>query len=177
MELTSDELLHFAMGFLRNKEVAEEIVSDVYVKIWNNRSEITKINNLKSYLFISVRNGCLSYIRKTKNEKIVLLDKYQDFHFIAVEGSEDEHIDKELLTKIHKAIETLPPKCKLAFTLAKINGLKHKEIAAVMDVSEKTVNNHLVSAVKKITETMGIEKKSKKNKHPLKQASLFSYFL
>jgi RNA polymerase sigma-70 factor (ECF subfamily) len=175
MELTADELLHFAMGFLRNKEVAEEIISDVYVKIWNNRAEITKIHNLKSYLFICVKNGCLSYLRKIKNEKIVFLDEYKDFHFIPVDGPEDDNLDKETIKEIHKAINALPPKCKLAFTLAKINGLKHKEIAEVMEVSEKTVNNHLVSAVKKITEMMGVEKKSRKPKNTLKQASLFSY--
>jgi RNA polymerase sigma-70 factor (ECF subfamily) len=176
MELTSDELLHFAMGFLRDKEMAEEIVSDVYVKIWNNRKDITKIQNLKSYLFISVKNGCLSHLRKVRNNKIVLLDEYKDFHFLPIEGPENEFIDKEIIQEIHKAIESLPPKCKLAFTLAKINGLKHKEIAEVMEVSEKTVNNHLVAAVKKITEILGVDKKSRKSSNPLRRASLFSFF-
>lgn len=173
MEFTADELLHFAMGFLRNKEVAEEIVSDVYVKIWNNRTDIVKILNLKSYLFICVKNGCLSHLRKIKNDKIVLLDEYKDFHFLPVEGPESENINGEMLNDIHKAIESLPPRCKLAFTLAKINGLRHKEIAEVMSVSEKTVNNHLVSAVKKITEKLGVVKKSKNTKSPLKKACLF----
>lgn len=177
MELTADELLHFAMGFLRNKEVAEEIVSDVYVKIWNNRKDITKIQNLKSYLFICVKNGCLSHLRKIRNDKIVLLDEYKDFHFLPVDGPENDYIDKEVIKEIHRAIDTLPPKCKLAFTLAKINGLRHKEIAEVMDISQKTVNNHLVSAVKKISEMLGVERKSKKSNNPLKRASLFIYFL
>lgn len=175
MELTADELLHFAMGFLRNKEVAEEIISDVYVKIWNKRKDITKIQNLKPYLFICVKNGCLSHLRKTKNDKIVLIDKYTDFIFIPVIGPENDDIDKKVIVEIHKAIDTLPPKCKIAFTLAKINGLKHKEIAEVMEISEKTVNNHLVSAIKKISEFLGVEKKSRRSNNPLKQASLFSY--
>lgn len=176
IELSSDELLHFAMGFLRNREIAEEIVSDVYVKIWNNRKGIVTIKNLKSYLFISVKNGCLSHLRKMKNEKIVFLDEYNDFQFIPVQSLYEENLDEEILQQIYKAIESLPAKCKLAFTLAKINGLKHKEIAEVMDVSEKTVNNHLVSAVKKITDMLGVEKKTRKNSNPLKRASLFSFF-
>ena len=69
MELTSDELLLFAIGFIRNKQIAEEIVSDVYVKIWEKRSSLHQIKNLKSYLFISVKNGCLSHLRKIKKEK------------------------------------------------------------------------------------------------------------
>lgn len=173
MELTADELFLFAKGFLRNKEVAEEIVSDVFVKIWNNRSEFGKIKNLKSYLFISVKNGCLSYLRKTKNEKIISLDEYNDFHFLPVEGPENEYIDNEIINQIYKAIEKLPPKCRLAFTLAKINGLKHREIAEFMEISEKTVNNHIVSAIKKISEALNLKKKSSGIRSPLKKTSLF----
>ncbi len=173
MDLTADELFLFAKGFLRNKEVAEEIVSDVFVKIWNNRSEFGKIKNLKSYLFISVKNGCLSYLRKTKNEKIISLDEYNDFHFLPVEGPENDFIDNENLNQIYKAIEGLPPKCRLAFTLAKINGLKHREIAELMGISEKTVNNHIVSAIKKISEALNLKKKSSEIRSPFKKASLF----
>lgn len=173
MEQFADELFFFAKGFLRNKEVAEEIVSDVFVKIWKNRTELNKIKNLKSYLFICVKNGCLSHLRKTKNEKIVFIDEFNDFQFIPVEGPETDLINKEALNQIYRAIEKLPPKCKIAFTLAKINGLRHKEIAEVMGVSEKTVNNHIVSAIKKITSSLNINKKSAEKKSPLKQASLF----
>ncbi|MBK6282899.1 MAG: RNA polymerase sigma-70 factor [Draconibacterium sp.] len=173
MELTSDDLLCFAIGFLKNKEVAEEIVSDVYVKIWNNRSQLESILNLKSYLFICVRNGCLSYLRKIKNEKIISIDSISEFQFVQVEGSESDLIEKEKIEQIYAAIETLPCKCKMAFTLAKINGLKYKEIAEVLGVTEKTVNNHLVLAVKKITELLNISKKDNVKNSPFKQASLF----
>ncbi len=165
MELTSEDLLWFAIGFLKNKEVAEEIVSDVYVKIWNNRSQLESILNLKSYLFICVRNGCLSHLRKTKNEKIVSIDSVSEFQFVQVERTENELIEKEKIDQIYAAIETLPCKCKMAFTLAKINGLKYKEIAEVLGITEKTVNNHLVHAVKKITEMLKIKKKKKLKPH------------
>ncbi|HSO88849.1 MAG TPA: RNA polymerase sigma-70 factor [Draconibacterium sp.] len=173
MELTSDELLWFAIGFLKNKEIAEEIVSDVYVNIWNNRAQLEKIINLKSYLFISVRNGCLSHLRKVKNEKIISIDTVNEFSFMPVEGPEDSLIEKEIIEQIYAAIETLPGKCKLAFTLAKINGLKYREIAEVLGVSEKTVNNHLVLAVKKITVLLNVNKKHKEKTSPLKRASIF----
>lgn len=173
MELTADELLLFAKGFIRNQEVAEEIVSDVFVKIWKNRSKLGKIKNIKSYLFICVKNGCLSYFRKIKNEKIISLDEFSDFHFSPIDGPESEYINKETVKQIYLAIEKLPPKCKLAFTLAKINGLKHREIAEVMGVSEKTVNNHIVSAVKKIIEILKIKKRNSGIISPFKNASIF----
>ena len=173
MELHADELFFFAKGFIRNPEVAEEIVSDVFVKIWINRSELNKINNLKSYLFICVKNGCLSHLRKTKKEKIISIDEINEFHFLPVEGSEIDIINKEIINQIYSAIELLPPKCKMAFSLAKINGLRHREIAEVMGVSEKTVNNHIVSAIKKIAISLNVEKKSRAKKSPFRRASLF----
>ena len=175
MELTSEELLWFAIGFLKNKEIAEEIVSDVYVNIWNNRTRLEKINNLKSYLFVSVRNGCLSHLRKVKNEKIISIDSVNEYSFLPVEGPEDSLIEKEIIEQIYAAIETLPCKCKLVFTLAKINGFKYREIAEVLGVTEKTVNNHLVLAVKKITELLNVSKKPNAKNSPLKRASLFLY--
>lgn len=175
MELTTDELHWFAMGFLKNREISEEIVSDVFVNIWNNRAQLESIINLKSYLFVSVRNGCLSYLRKVKNEKIISIDSVSDFRFAQVEGPENDYIEKEIIEQIYAAIETLPCKCKLAFTLAKINGLKYREIAEILGVTEKTVNNHLVMAVKKITEALNVRKKPKFKASSLKQAGL--YFL
>ena len=162
MELTSDELLRFAIGFLKNKEISEEIISDVYVKIWNNRSKLESIKNLKSYLFISVRNGCLSYLRKSKDDKIVSIECVNEFNFLTLEEHKDESIEKEMLDQIYAAIEKLPCKCKMVFTLAKINGLKYREIAEILEITEKTVNNHLVLAVKKITEQITINKKNNK---------------
>ena len=175
MEATSDELLQFALSFVRNQEIAEELVSDVFVKIWHKRAELPNIQNLKSYLFISVKNSCLSHLRKMKNEKVVFIDEYNDFLFAVTESNDNEVIEKELLNKIYEAIEELPPKCREAFSLAKINGFKHREIAEIMNISEKTVNNHLVTALKKITENLGIEKTRKTKRSPLKQASLFSF--
>jgi RNA polymerase sigma-70 factor (ECF subfamily) len=173
MELTSNELLWFAIGFLKNKENAEEVVSDVYVNIWNHRNQIENILNLRSYLFICVRNGCLSHLRKVKNDKFISIDSIGEFHFVQVEGPDDSDIEKEKIEQIYAAIETLPSKCKQAFTLAKINGLKYKEISEILGITEKTVNNHLVLAVKKITELLNVTKKVKKKSNLLKQVGIF----
>ena len=177
MELTSNELLWFAVGFLKNKEIAEEIVSDVYVNIWNNRTQLEKIINLKSYLFICVRNGCLSHLRKVKNEKIIYFDSVNEFSFMPLEGPEDSLVEREMIEQIYAAIETLPYKCKTVFTLAKINGLKYREIAEVLGITEKTVNNHLVLAVKKITELLNVTKKTKEKSSPLKRVGIFTFSL
>lgn len=175
MEFISDDLLLFAMGFIRKKEIAEEIVSDVFVKTWENRLSLTTIDNLKAYLFVCVKNSCISHMRKTRKENLITLDGFDDYMVPSVECPESEYINSEKLSEIYNAIEQLPPKCKLAFSLAKFNGLKYKEIAEIMEVSEKTVNNHLVFALKKLSETLGVRKKRHPKHSPIKQASLFSF--
>ncbi len=172
MELTSDNLLWFALRFIKNKEIAEEIVSDVYVKLWNNRAQIGSIINLKSYLFICVRNGCLSHLRSTKNEKLIPFENVSELNYVVIDNQEDSAIEQENLEQIYAAIETLPDKCKQVFTLAKINGLKYREIAEILGISEKTVNNHLVLAVRRIMEHLNISKKNKNKNSPFKRAGL-----
>lgn len=173
MEFTSDELLVFAMGLVKNKETAEEIVSDVFVTIWRKRKELTKIKHLKPYLFICVRNGCITHFRKAKKDKIIYLDEIKDYYFAEMEKQESDSIDDDMADQLYAAIESLPPKCKMAFSLAKINGLKHKEIAEIMNVSPKTVNNHLVSALKRIIESIEINKKEFVKKSRFKNAAVF----
>jgi RNA polymerase sigma-70 factor (family 1) len=175
MEFISDDLFLFAMGFIRKKEIAEEIVSDVFVKTWENRSNLTEIENLKAYLFVCVKNLCISHIRKNRKENLITLDGFDDYMAPVVECPESEYINSEKVNEIYSAIGQLPPKCKLAFSLAKFNGLKYKEIAEIMEVSEKTVNNHLVFALKKLSETLGVRKKRQPKPTPMKQASLFSF--
>lgn len=175
MELISDDLFLFALGFIRKKEIAEEIVSDVFVKIWENRSHLSEIENLKAYLFISVKNLCISHIRKNRKENLITIDGFDDFMVPSVECPESDYINTEKLKEIYQAIEQLPPKCKMAFSLAKFNGLKYREIAEIMEVSEKTVNNHLVFALKKLAETIGFRKKRQSKSSPIKQASLYSF--
>lgn len=176
MESVSDDLLLFAMGFIQKKEVAEEIVSDVFIKIWETRSNLTGIENLKSYLFVCVKNSCISHIRKNRKENLVSLDGFEDFLLPPVECPESEYINTETLNEIYNAIGQLPPKCKIAFSLAKINGLKYREIADIMGVSEKTVNNHLVFALKKLCDTLGVRKKKHKKQSPLKKTGFFTFF-
>jgi len=174
MDCISDELFLFACSYLQQKEIAEEIVSDVFVKTWENRRELPEIQNLKAYLFVSVKNACISHIRKSRKEKLVSLDGLDYYIVPKVECAESQYISNETLHQIHEAIDTLPPKCKMAFSLAKINGLSYREIAEVMEVSEKTVNNHLVLALKKLSEVLNISKKQQKKKSTLKQAGLFT---
>ena len=128
MSLYSDDLFLFVRGIVHNSETAEELVSDVFVKIWNNRAHFSSIQNIKSYLFITARNLSISYVRKSKQMMIVRIEDVSDYYFTPLENDESQVFDAEVISQINTAIESLPAKCKMAFSLAKMNGLKYKEI-------------------------------------------------
>jgi len=156
----SDPLLTFAIGFVRKYEVAEEIVSDAFVALWNQYDKISEIRDLKSYLYILVRNSSISYLRKMNDRKEINIDDIQEYYTLPVNGPENEDITEEILDQINKAIDQLPPKCKIVFTLAKIQGMKYKEISEILDISIKTINNHIANALVHISQALEKNKKT-----------------
>ncbi|MCT4648403.1 MAG: RNA polymerase sigma-70 factor [Carboxylicivirga sp.] len=149
VNLYSQDLYIFASGFVKNSQQAEEVVSDVFIKLWESRLRINEIKDLKNYLFIAVRNSCLTFLnRRKKNE--FSLDALSYYYIEKHNAYSEEYISSELVDQIYEAIEYLPPKCKLVFSMAKIQGFKRKEIASILDISEKTVEYHLKTAVAKI---------------------------
>lgn len=156
----SDPLLIFSMGFVRKREIAEEIVSDAFVALWNQRSRIAEIRDLKSYLYILVRNGSISYLRKASGRKEISLENLRDFYTLPLTSPENDEISDDIFEQINKAIEQLPPKCKMVFTLAKVQGVKYKEISTILDISVKTINNHIANALVHISQSLNGNKKT-----------------
>ncbi|GAB1451320.1 RNA polymerase sigma-70 factor [Draconibacterium sp.] len=148
--LFSDGLYRFSFSILKNKELAEEVVSDVFFNIWVHRETISKIESFKSYLFTSARNISLNYLQKEKRMKTIWMEDVSVSLFIDEICPESELIAEELKIAIGKAINHLPEKCKLIYSLAKIEQLKYKEIAKILDISVKTIDNQLTIAFKKI---------------------------
>ena len=158
VDLYSHDLFCFANGMMAHTQLSEEIVSDVFIKIWENRSDLLDIEHLKSYLYAAVRNQAVSALRR-RNKDILSLEDIQDYHYEPVAAHEDSIIDQETLEQINRAIEYLPAKTKMVFSLAKIQGLKYKEIAQLLDIKVKTVDYHVAAAVEKICQSMGVKRK------------------
>lgn len=156
MNRYSDALYLFAKGILASSPLAEEVVSDVFVKVWQSRHQLSKVANIKSYLYNAVRNQAISYLRKRQNE-VVSIEDINHYYFEPVDKPDDAELEEEQLSKIYKAIDYLPPQTKMVFSLAKIQGLKYKEIAELLNISVKTVDYHVASAVKKICESIDKE--------------------
>jgi RNA polymerase sigma-70 factor (family 1) len=149
-EIYANALSRFTFSILKNKELSEEAVSDVFFKIWLHRIKMAEIENFKAYLYTVSRNISLNYLDKEKRKRAVSLDDISVTLPIDEICPESELISKELKEAIGKAIEHLPERCKLIYSLAKIEQLKYKEIAQILDISVKTIDHQLSIAVQKI---------------------------
>jgi RNA polymerase sigma-70 factor (ECF subfamily) len=150
-------LLLFAKSLVKSKEPAEEIVSDVFIRIWEKRHQLDKINNLRVYLYVSTRNTAYNYLDKQKvNITNPIEDVETEFTSIYFDP-EQLMITADMLTLIQTAIDQLPPKCKIIFKLAKEDGLKYREVAEVLNISVKTVENQLAIALQKIGNTVSFD--------------------
>lgn len=143
-------LLHGAMTITRSRDNAEEIVSDVFIKIWVNRSRLLGVDNLDAYLFTITRNLSLDYLRKVSGKHFYDIDEAELPMVMVGPSAEDTMISGELIKKINNEINNLPPKCRLIFKLVKVDELKYKEVAALLDISIKTVENQMSIALKKL---------------------------
>jgi RNA polymerase sigma-70 factor (ECF subfamily) len=143
-------LLNFCMYYIKHKESAEEIVSDIFVNLWMKRKELGHIRNLETYLFISVKNHSLNHIKQFSNYRVTYLEDGGIHALVNTSDPEKELEMRELIFKMDEAINSLPPQCKIIFNLIKEEGLKYKEVAEILSLSPRTVETQLVRAMKKL---------------------------
>jgi RNA polymerase sigma-70 factor (ECF subfamily) len=153
-EMLFCNLHRFSNAFVRSREPAEEIVSDVFIKVWQMRSRLNEIRNLKEYLYIITKNFSLNYLTKNYKNKTVCLDDIQFETVAQIRTPEDLYISADMLNQIRETIRRLPPKCRIIFQLIREDGLQYKEVASILNISVFTVRNQLGIAVKKIGETL-----------------------
>ena len=150
----------FAYTFTRSKESSEEIVSDVFVRIWQNRKGLQEIENLPVYLYICTKNTAINYLlRQQRRESISLDDLTVELSCTSV-NPEQKLITAEMTRRIFEVIDSLPPRCKLIYKLIKEDGLKYKEIAQILNISVKTVDNQLAIALHRIGQAINVHMKS-----------------
>lgn len=143
-------LVRFSHSMTNDRSLSEDIVSEVFMSLWKNRTRILEIDDIRLYLYISVKNNTLKELQKRqKNVQVDLssLEFQADDHFLLPESS---LLNKELHSQIQTAIEKLPPRAKLIFKLAKEDRLPYKKIAEILEVSIKTIDNQLSIALKKL---------------------------
>src|SRR6185503_19789364 len=111
------KLSRFVMGFTKNKELTDEIVSDVFINIWRRRKNLEEIQNLKLYLYVSAKNTTFNYFKKLHRENMIDLDMVEIEPQDPFADPGAAMITREMNLQFRSMINDLPPRCKLIFTL------------------------------------------------------------
>jgi len=146
------KLISLARHYVSSLEDAEEITSELFVKLWLKRDHLSKVSNPEVYLFISIKNASLNVIRSEKRRNSVFIVSPADE--IVVDKSVSNQSDRELFSLLNKAVAALPEQRRMIFTLIKEEGLKSKAVAEIMGISVRTVENQLYKAVKSLADTL-----------------------
>ena len=147
------QLCAFAVKILDSPELAKDCVQEVFLKIWRNRKD-WKINySVSVYLYQAVRNQSLNRIEK-RNTSRDYTRKYYEQGFHKREGQEESPQENKLVVKIWEIAKTMPKRRRTVFELHRKHGLSYKEIAYVMDITRKTVENHMGQALQDIREKL-----------------------
>lgn len=155
-EIMRRGLYDFALAIVKIKEPAEEITADVFIRLWEQRKTLghARIRNCSLYLFMCIKNASLNYLRSYRRTELLDLDNLSMPHWSPVANPEELMITAEMANQLSRAVYALPPKCALIFRLVREEGLSYKETARLLDVSEKTIENQIGIALKKIRQAI-----------------------
>ena len=143
-------LFRFAKAIVHNREDAEEVVEDVFVRIWQKRKTLDHVQNLRLYLYTATRNFALNYIRAQRGSEQLNIDDLKFELQTGLPNPQEAAEHSEIRQIINKATAELPQRCKVIFKLVKEDGLKQKEVADLLHINIKTVENQLAIAIKRL---------------------------
>jgi RNA polymerase sigma-70 factor (ECF subfamily) len=152
-DLYYQKLFHVAFYFLKSKEQGEEVVSDVFFNLWMKRRMLSNVGNIESYLYIATRNQALYYLKKRQKQPDTNVSDLYSVEWIPDSKTPELNLlNQEYEGLIQQAVYSLPEKCREVFRLVLSDKLKHKDIAQLLNISEKTVEAHIAQAYKRIAE-------------------------
>ncbi len=141
----------YAKKYVVCSDLAEEVVADVFFKIWQSRKTLQINTSLKSYLFVATKNLSINVVNKVKSDYLKREIHETSSDFSHLNTDESLHYN-EVKTQIDQIIDELPPQRKIIFKLNRIDGLKYKEIAEKLGISVSTVQKQMIEAIKHISQ-------------------------
>lgn len=145
-----EPLFIYVMKVLKNEDDAEDVLQDVFTKIWEQRAQLGHIQSIRAYLFTMVRNGALRFIASNQ-QRHRFLDQLADFFGEMERKTSDDQLElRELRALIDGQVQLLPKRMREVFLLSRRDDLSHREIAEQLAISEKTVKKQVNYALKSI---------------------------
>jgi len=145
-------LFRFSNSILNNESIAEEVVSDVMMRIWEMEIKLAYIDKLGLYLMTSIKNASFNQLPKTE-KKLVDIEVIDENDFTN-ENPESRYIYTELQSRTEKAIQNLPKQCQLIYRLIREEGLSYKEVIAILEISQNTIEAQMRIALKRLRQTL-----------------------
>jgi RNA polymerase sigma-70 factor (family 1) len=149
-------LLNFALLYVHKREIAEEVVNDVMINVWNKQQTLQQVQNLETYIFAAVRNQALNYMSKYSAWHVLSDASYEQSAIINLNDPEKELEWKEISFHLKRAIDQLPGQCRTVFKLIKEEGFRYKQVAEILNVSSRTVETQLFRAIKKLDKIIAV---------------------
>lgn len=144
-----NRLFSQALYYLNNNpDYAQEVVSDVFTALWQSRKILDKVSNPDSYFFIALKHAASRYIEKNYKKQTELLTENLPDHQVSNTSTDTDLLDKELQYKYKAALEKLPPRCSEVFRMVREENKKYSEVADILGISIKTVDNQMNKAIK-----------------------------
>jgi len=142
------KLYAYLKGITKSPEVSEEIVMDIFLKIWIARKTVFEINHFDSFLFRIAHNKAIDFLRTLHRDKTLFNLVWEEIQLVSTQTADAGLKEKESHAILQDAIARLSPKRRLVYKLSRENALSHDQIAAYLNLSKSTVNNHLVESLR-----------------------------
>nr|WP_303924224.1 RNA polymerase sigma-70 factor [Bacteroides intestinalis] len=152
-DMTYDRLFRIAYYYTHHEEWSQEIVLDVFMKLWEHRKQLLDVTNIEDYCFILVKNASLNYIEKEERRPTLSAEVLQEPADQDV-SPEDTLISEELFARYVKALDRLPERCREVFILIREEKQTYAQVAEKLDISIKTVDAQLQKATNRLKEML-----------------------
>lgn len=140
-------LCNIAYGYVSDMDDSEDIVQELFISVWNKKLDSMPEADFAAYMTTAVKNRSISFLRK-RAYKMVPIDCRNSAAADMCDDNSNADDNKSVEEKLESALSTLPPRCKDIFLMAKLHGMKYREIAKALDLSEKTIDNQMTKAIK-----------------------------
>lgn len=146
-DLYSARIYNFIIKYVQSPPLAEDLTQEVFMKLWESRAQVTKIESFKAYLFVIARNHTLNSLKKAFKSEAAVGEVVKNY-VTQRSNTEEDILHKEYLQFLKRVLDSLPERSRRIFILCREEGKSYEEVAAAMGISKNAVKNHMVFSMK-----------------------------